>query len=43
MLKDLDKNDWENLDMLGFKGLFKDSPIERTKYEGLKRNLEFLK
>jgi len=43
MLKDLNKNDWENLDKLDFKNLFKDSPIERTKYEGLKRNLEFLK
>ena len=35
--------DWQNINKSEFKKLFKDSPVERTKYEGFKRNIEFLK
>jgi epoxyqueuosine reductase len=36
------KEDWGNLDELTFKTLFKDSPVKRTKFKGLKRNIDFL-
>ncbi|HAF29594.1 MAG TPA: tRNA epoxyqueuosine(34) reductase QueG [Bacteroidales bacterium] len=42
-LKNLTKDDWQNIDKLNFKKLFKNSPIERTKFEGLKRNIDFIK
>lgn len=42
-LKDMDKTAWENLDKPSCKNLFKNSPITRTQFEGLKRNIEFLK
>ncbi len=32
-------NDWLSLDKSGFNQLFKDSPIKRTKWEGMRRNL----
>jgi epoxyqueuosine reductase len=32
-------NDWLSLDKSSFKQLFKDSPIKRTKWEGMQRNL----
>lgn len=35
--------DWEELTEESFKKIFKDSPIKRTKFSGIKRNLEFLK
>jgi epoxyqueuosine reductase len=35
--------DWESLDKKRFKNLFKKTAIERTKFEGLKRNIDFLK
>jgi epoxyqueuosine reductase len=38
----LTKEEWQNIDKPSFKSLFKNSPIERTKFEGLKRNIEFL-
>jgi len=37
------KSDWEKLPEVDFKKIFKDSPLERTKFEGIKRNIEFLK
>ncbi len=37
------KADWENLSEDKFKTLFKGSAVKRTKYKGLKRNIEFLK
>jgi epoxyqueuosine reductase len=43
LLQNLIKIDWEEMDKPTFKKLFKSSPIERTKFEGLKRNIEFLK
>jgi epoxyqueuosine reductase len=42
-LKSLTKEEWYALDDLQFKRLFHHSAVERTKYEGLKRNLNFLK
>jgi epoxyqueuosine reductase len=41
-LKKLEKGEWENLDRPTFKKIFKKSAVERTKFEGLKRNLDFL-
>ena len=35
--------DWEEITEEIFKTIFKNSPIKRTKFEGLKRNIEFLK
>lgn len=35
--------DWDNLQEDGFKRLFKNSAVKRTKYKGLKRNIAFLK
>lgn len=37
------KNDWEELTEDAFKKIFKNSPLKRTKFSGIKRNLEFLK
>lgn len=36
------KNDWEELTEESFKTIFKDSPIKRTKFDGIKRNLKFI-
>lgn len=36
------KNDWEELTEESFKIIFKDSPIKRTKFTGIKRNLKFI-
>ncbi len=36
------KNDWEELTEESFKIIFKDSPLKRTKYAGIKRNLKFI-
>ncbi len=35
-------NDWEDLTEVSFKKIFKDSPIKRAKFDGIKRNLKFL-
>jgi epoxyqueuosine reductase len=37
------KKDWEELTEATFETLFKNSAVKRTRYEGLKRNLSFLK
>jgi epoxyqueuosine reductase len=37
------KNEWEELTEEVFQQLFKRSAVKRTKYEGLKRNIRFLK
>jgi epoxyqueuosine reductase len=34
--------DWEEMTEESFKKIFKDSPIRRSKFEGIKRNLKFL-
>lgn len=35
-------NQWNNLDEIKFRELFKGSPIKRSKFNGIKRNLQFL-
>jgi epoxyqueuosine reductase len=35
-------HDWEDLTEESFKRIFKDSPIRRSKFSGIKRNLKFL-
>lgn len=42
-LLQMTKADWENLNEATFKNLFGKSAVKRTKYSGLKRNIEFLK
>jgi epoxyqueuosine reductase len=42
-LEALTKNDWVELTEEIFTELFRTSPIKRTKYSGLKRNIEFVK
>lgn len=41
-LKTFSKNDWEELTEEVFQKVFKDSPVKRTKFEGLKRNIRFV-
>jgi epoxyqueuosine reductase len=36
------KNDWEEITEESFKVIFKKSPLKRSKFEGIKRNLKFL-
>jgi epoxyqueuosine reductase len=36
-------NDWEELTEESFKTIFKNSPLKRAKFEGIKRNLNFIK
>ena len=40
---EMTKKDWLEISEEVFKTLFKDSPLKRTKFEGLKRNVDFLK
>ncbi len=42
-LLELTKNEWEEISEDVFTKVFKDSAVKRTKFSGLKRNLEFLK
>jgi len=37
------KQDWEEITEEVFREVFRKSPVKRTKFEGLKRNLDFLK
>ncbi|MEZ5195925.1 MAG: tRNA epoxyqueuosine(34) reductase QueG [Bacteroidales bacterium] len=37
------KPEWESLTEEQFKKIFKNSPLERTKFKGIKRNIEFVK
>ncbi|WP_432223061.1 tRNA epoxyqueuosine(34) reductase QueG [Flavobacterium sp. TMP13] len=37
------KNDWVELTEETFRQVFKDSPLKRSKFSGLKRNIDFLK
>jgi epoxyqueuosine reductase len=41
-LQGMKKNDWEDLTEEVYNRVFKDSPLRRAKFEGLKRNIEFL-
>jgi epoxyqueuosine reductase len=42
-LMEMTKSDWEEITEDVFKRVFKDSAVKRTKFAGLKRNIEFLK
>lgn len=42
-LLSMTNKDWEEITEESFQKLFKDSPIKRTKFAGLKRNIAFLK
>ncbi len=42
-LLSMDKKDWEEITEETFKKVFKNSAVKRTKFEGLKRNITFLK
>jgi len=42
-LMEFDKEDWNRLDEAGFRELFRKSALKRTRYAGLKRNIEFVK
>ena len=35
-------SDWEDLTEESFKIIFKESPLKRSKYAGIKRNLKFI-
>jgi epoxyqueuosine reductase len=35
-------NEWNNLTKEGFKTVFKNSPLQRSKFEGITRNLQFI-
>ena len=39
----LNKKDWEDLTEEVFRDIFKNSAVKRTKFKGLKRNIDFLK
>ena len=41
-LLDLDRNDWNELTEELFREIFKKNAVKRTKYSGLKRNIQFL-
>ena len=38
----LSSNDWEELTEESFRSIFKNSPLKRAKFEGIKRNLNFI-
>lgn len=39
---DFTKNDWEEMTEESFKKIFRNSPLKRSKYQGIKRNLKFI-
>jgi epoxyqueuosine reductase len=39
----MSKKDWTELTEETFKSVFNNSPLKRAKFEGLKRNIDFLK
>ncbi|MEC5156615.1 tRNA epoxyqueuosine(34) reductase QueG [Chryseobacterium sp. MP_3.2] len=41
-LKDFEKKEWKELTQELFSEIFRKSPVKRTKFAGLKRNIEFL-
>lgn len=43
VLLSMSKKDWEEITEETFKAVFKNSAVKRTKLEGLKRNIDFLK
>lgn len=43
VIREWEGRDWETLDKEGFNKTFRKSPLKRPKYEGIKRNIEYLK
>ena len=41
-LRDMNKDKWNNLSRDDFNSIFKDSAVKRIKYDGLKRNINFV-
>jgi epoxyqueuosine reductase len=39
----MNKKDWEEITKDTFNKVFKNSAVKRTKFEGLQRNIKFLK
>lgn len=42
MIQDLKKEEWENLTEDAFRKVFKSSPLKRSKWKGIMRNLKFI-
>ncbi|MFY0483200.1 tRNA epoxyqueuosine(34) reductase QueG [Flavobacterium sp. PLA-1-15] len=42
-LLSMSRKDWDEITEETFRAVFKNSPIKRTKFEGMKRNIDFLK
>ncbi len=42
-LLEMTRNDWEEITEEIFKEIFKNSPVQRAKFKGLRRNIDFLK
>ena len=42
-LLEMNKKDWEEITEDVFQKIFEKSPVKRTKFPGLKRNISFLK
>lgn len=42
-LLEMNKHDWEDITEETFQKVFKNSPVKRTKFAGLKRNIDFLR
>jgi len=42
-IKNFNYNDWENLTESNFNTIFKNSPLLRTKFDGIKRNIDYVK
>ena len=40
---DLSTKEWENMTEEKFKTIFKDSPLSRSKFKGIQRNLKFIR
>jgi epoxyqueuosine reductase len=41
-IKELSKEDWEQINEKKYQVIFKNSPVKRAKYAGLKRNINFV-
>ena len=39
----LSTSEWENMNEIAFKEIFKDSPLKRSRFKGIQRSLKFLK
>ncbi|MTI32060.1 tRNA epoxyqueuosine(34) reductase QueG [Xanthovirga aplysinae] len=43
LMEEMDKGEWEDISREVFNEIFRKSPVKRTKLEGLRRNIEFVK